>query len=113
MNSVPRNCGRTSACCAYITGYRGSTRDVSAQRRAEQAVRESEARLQDFLANATDLIHSTSPEGSFVYTNRAWRETLGYSEEEVALLNMFDVIHPDDVKHVQPSQRYAAVRPRR
>ena len=31
--------------------------------------------------------------------NRAWRETLGYAEEEVGTLSVFQVIHPDCQEH--------------
>jgi PAS domain S-box-containing protein len=30
-----------------------------------------------------------------VFVNRAWRETLGYSEEEVKHLSLVDILHPD------------------
>ena len=63
--------------------------------RSERAVRESEERLRDFLENANDLIHSVTPEGHFRYVNRAWRETLGYSEDEIPQLSLRDIISPD------------------
>jgi PAS domain S-box-containing protein len=45
--------------------------------------------------NATDLIQSCALNGQFLYVNRAWRETLGYSEAQVQQMNLFDIIHPD------------------
>jgi PAS domain S-box-containing protein len=57
--------------------------------------------FRDLCENATDLIQSVSPEGRFVYVNRAWLETLGYAAEEVAGLNVFDVIHPDSREHCE------------
>src|SRR3990172_9797702 len=63
--------------------------------RSERAVQESETRLRDFLDNANDLVQSVTPEGSFLYVNRAWRETLGYSPEDIPRLRLFDIIHPD------------------
>ena len=63
--------------------------------RSEQAVRESEERLRDFLDNANDLIQSVTPEGRFRYVNRAWRETLGYREDEIPSLSLRDVVHPN------------------
>ncbi|HUH12973.1 MAG TPA: PAS domain S-box protein [Longimicrobiales bacterium] len=68
--------------------------DVTERRQSEDALRESEERLQDFLDSANDLIQSTSPDGAFLYVNRAWRETLGYDDAEVADLNLFDILSP-------------------
>ena len=47
------------------------------------------------LDNVTDLIHSVTPGGAFVYVNRAWRETMGFDEEEMATLTLFDVVPTD------------------
>ncbi|MDB9314099.1 PAS domain S-box protein [Spirulina sp. CS-785/01] len=64
------------------------------QRTAKLRKRETE--LQDFFDNAHDLIQSVSLEtGRFEYVNRAWREVLGYTPEEVETLNLFDILHPD------------------
>ncbi|MBC7260323.1 MAG: PAS domain S-box protein [Chloroflexi bacterium] len=73
--------------------------DITERKRAEQAVRESQERLQDFLDNATDLIQMVDPQGRFLYVNRAWRKALGYSEAEVAGLTLPDIIHPDSMDH--------------
>lgn len=68
------------------------------QRQAVEArLRESEQRYQDIVDNTSDLIQCLAPDGSFLYTNRAWRETLGYSEAEVASLRLADVLHPDSM----------------
>ncbi len=75
-------------------------RDKTAKRkRTEEALRESEERYRDLLENANDLIQSVTPEGSFIYVNRAWRETLGYSEDEIPGLSLMDIIHPDSKAH--------------
>jgi PAS domain S-box-containing protein len=60
---------------------------------------ESEEGYRDLFENANDLIQSVAPDGSIQYVNRAWRETLGYSEEEISNLSLFDVIHPDSLAH--------------
>ena len=51
--------------------------------------------LLDFLEHANDLVQSVSPDGRFLYVNRAWKETLGYSDEDIKDLNIFDIITPD------------------
>jgi diguanylate cyclase (GGDEF)-like protein/PAS domain S-box-containing protein len=47
------------------------------------------------LDNVTDLIHSVTPGGAFVYVNRAWRETMGFDEQEMSTLTLFDVVPSD------------------
>ncbi|HET8632213.1 MAG TPA: EAL domain-containing protein, partial [Thermomicrobiales bacterium] len=63
--------------------------------RQAAALRESEARLRDFLDNASDLVQTVAPDGRFLSVNRAWRETLGYDEDDLAALTLFDVLHPE------------------
>ncbi len=57
--------------------------------------------FRDLCENAHDLIQSVSPEGRFLYVNRAWLRTLGYTRDEVGELNVFDVIHPDSRDHCE------------
>lgn len=65
----------------------------------EGALGESESRFRDLLENANDLVQSVRPDGSFLYVNHAWLETLGYKETEVTTLNLMDVIHPESLPH--------------
>ncbi len=67
------------------------------ERTAELA--ESEERYRDLFENANDLIQSVGSDGSILYANRAWRDTLGYGEEEIADLRFLDVVHPDSHAH--------------
>lgn len=55
--------------------------------------------LQDFIENGSDLIQSISPDGKFLFVNNAWKRTLGYSDEDIQNLNIFDIIHPDCIPH--------------
>ena len=58
-----------------------------------------EAFYQDLCENAQDLIQSVAPDGKILYVNRAWRETLGYSAEEVPDLHITQIIAPESLDH--------------
>jgi PAS domain S-box-containing protein len=65
---------------------------ASAERKAaSEQLRESEERYRDLLEHASDLVHSVRPDGSFAYVNRAWLETLGYSQSDVDRLSIWQV----------------------
>jgi diguanylate cyclase (GGDEF)-like protein/PAS domain S-box-containing protein len=65
------------------------------RRLMEKRLRESEERYVDIFDNTSDLIQCLGPDGRFLYTNRTWREVMGYTEEEVKSLSLLDVLHPD------------------
>ena len=60
-----------------------------------QQLLDSEERFLDIFNNTSDLIQCIAPDGSFIYTNNAWRKAMGYTEAEVAKLNLMDVLDPE------------------
>ena len=64
-----------------------------------ESLRESEERYRDLFENVNDLIQCVNPEGRFVYVNRAWRETLEYTEDEIEGLSIIDILDPDCREH--------------
>ncbi len=53
----------------------------------------------DLFDNTSDLIQSVAPDGRILYTNKAWRNVLGYSEKEIAQLKIWDIISPESMDH--------------
>ncbi len=70
---------------------------ISERRRASRALQQSELRYRDLLENIGDLVHSVNAQGTILYTNRAWRQKLGYELHETESMSMFQVVHPDDL----------------
>jgi len=81
-----------------IVGAVVSFRDITQSLQSQRALEESEERYRDLFENAHDLIQSVAPDGSLLYVNRAWRETLGYTEAEIPSLSVYDIIHDDDLQ---------------
>lgn len=82
-----------------ISGICGIARDITLQRQSEIALQESETHFQELFENASDLIQSVDAEGRFLFVNRAWQETLGYSAEEVQQLALADILAPESREH--------------
>ncbi len=55
--------------------------------------------FKDFFENANDLMQVVSPEGRFLYVNKKWKDVLGYSENELKDISIFDIIHPLQIEH--------------
>ncbi len=73
--------------------------DITEQKAIRDTLQKNDELLRDFLDSANDMIQIVAPDGGILYTNNAWRETLGYTEEEVASLNIRDIIHADSLPH--------------
>ena len=79
----------------------GIFRNMSEHTKNELALLQSEKRYKDLFENSSDLIQMVKPDGHFLYVNRAWRETFGYTEEEISALSIFDMISTDCQVHCQ------------
>lgn len=52
---------------------------------------------EDITDNAFDLIQSIDIRGNFMYTNKIWREKLGYTKEEIQKITIFDIVAEKDI----------------
>jgi PAS domain S-box-containing protein len=73
-------------------------RQAVRREKAEATLEEQEQRVHD-LQNASDLIHSLAPNGHFLFVNKKWQDTLGYREEDLADLTLFDILHDENREH--------------
>ncbi|NVO85232.1 PAS domain S-box protein [Hymenobacter terrestris] len=77
-----------------ITGVLFVGRDITDKQVAVRALTDNRNRLQDFLDNAHDLIQNLSIDNRFLFVNKAWKEKLGYDDEELPSLTLASVVHP-------------------
>ena len=99
--------------CAYArvpgTGGRArrlivTTRDITKEfelRRAEKALRDSEARFRALVQNSSHMVIVLDAGGGVTYASPALRRMLGYPDAGRLGHNVFDLIHPDDLKGVR------------
>lgn len=87
----------TGAVCTFV--------DISAQRRAQDALRASEERFRLLAENAADMIYRVriGPSPVFEYLNPAVQSVIGYSSDELYedLNLIFEIAHDDDVEPVR------------
>ncbi|GAB4333421.1 MAG: hypothetical protein Kow0010_19810 [Dehalococcoidia bacterium] len=61
-----------------------------------RALQASEARYRDLFENASDMMYTTDLDGNFTSGNRALREALGVSPEQLLSLNIRDILGPEE-----------------
>lgn len=55
----------------------------------------------DLVENASDLIQCVDGSGKFIYVNKSWKEKLGYADEEIENLSLWNIIHPQSREHCE------------
>ena len=89
------------------TRVAGSHTDVTDRRRAEEALRLSEARFKGLAGNAPVGIYETDAVGKCLFVNARWCWKAGMSPDEAAGHGWVSAIHPDDRDRVA-AEWYAA-----
>ena len=70
-------------------------------RQGDKALRESKEDYRKLIDTSGYLAFRVNLEGNLAFINRELAKLLGYSTEELTAINIFDLIHPEDVEHVK------------
>ncbi|MGB3056640.1 MAG: PAS domain-containing protein, partial [Candidatus Omnitrophota bacterium] len=80
-----------------ITGVVESVRDITEQKLAEKALKESEERFQQVVGSTKEWIWEVDKEGLYLYANPKIQEILGYKPEEViGKKHFYDMFMPEE-----------------
>jgi PAS domain S-box-containing protein len=86
-----------------IVGASKVARDITAQKRTEEALRVSEAHYRTLFECAPDGILIVNPEKCYVDANAAMCRMLGYTRDELVGLHASDIVAESDVEHIDPT----------
>lgn len=82
-----------------ITGSIGVIRDITERKEMEGALRESENRFRQVVANAKEWIWEVDADGLYTYASPIVEKILGYKPDEIlGKKHFYDFFHPDEAR---------------
>ncbi len=84
-----------------VMGLLGVSRDITARRRAEEALQKSEDKHRVLLASISDGVYQLDTRGYFSYMNRVSLERTGLTPENLSSVHFLDIVTPDEREKTQ------------
>jgi len=81
-----------------VTGLLAICTDLSAAKRTEHALRESQERYRDLFENSNEMIATLSPRGRYLYVNPAWQSHFGLGADDFEGLISFESAFPPETQ---------------
>ena len=78
----------------------GYIRDISERKKAEHALRESEARFRNLADNSPVMIWLSDDRGDRNWFNRVWLDFVGFELSDQLDNQWYEAVHPDDLDRV-------------
>lgn len=82
-----------------VTHYLAIQKDVTEQKQAEEALRESEARFRQVADMTGEWIWEQDPQGHYIYSSSAVKKILGYEPEEIIGRHYLELFTSNDRRH--------------
>ena len=86
-----------------VVGSIGVMKDISARKRIEKTLEESEKKFKLLYEKAPVPYHTLSPEGSITDVNEKWCQAFGYTKDEICGKSIFDFISEKEKTSAQKS----------
>ncbi|GLI33620.1 PAS domain S-box protein [Desulforhabdus amnigena] len=93
-----------------ILGYQGIFRDITAYKKAEEALRESEARYRAIVEDQTELIFRSLPDQTITFVNNAFCRYFERKQEELIGAGFLPFLVDEDHKKVR--EHFASLNPK-
>ncbi|WP_082540572.1 EAL domain-containing protein [Pseudolabrys sp. Root1462] len=84
-----------------VIGIVGTYMDISARKRLEEAIRESEKRYRDLVESTTDYVWEINEKRLYTYVSPSVTKLLGYTSEELVGKPMFMILHADEAERFE------------
>ncbi len=84
-----------------VVALEGFIADITRQTRADELVRESEARYRLLAENVSDLVCLHDLEGVYFYASPSSLELLGYAPEDLVGKSLYDFMHEEEIPCVR------------
>ena len=79
-----------------VTHFIAVKQDITKRKQAEEALQRSERYFRALTEHASDVVTVLNPDGTVRYRSPSATRIVGYAPEELAGVNDFDLVHPDD-----------------
>jgi PAS domain S-box-containing protein len=99
--------GEFDPAAGRVTRIVGAATDITAAKRAQEALAESEARYHNLFEQVADAILVHDTQGRFLDANQVACQRLGYTHDEMLAMNLRQVIDPDPTGRV--AERMATI----
>ncbi len=83
-----------------LLGFQGADRDITSQMRAEEALRESEARFRSLVEATSDWIWEVDADEKYTYASPKLKDLLGYEPSEVIGKTPYELMLPEEASRV-------------
>jgi PAS domain S-box-containing protein len=83
----------------------GTILDITDRILAEEAIRESEARLRQLADAMPQIVYTSGPDGLADYANQQWSQYVGVPVEQSIGRKWMEAVHPDDLESIEQRVR--------
>ncbi len=85
-----------------ISGIVVNARDITRRKMAEKELKKNEERFKAVIDSIAEIILVANGEGDVKLIGEPIFQVLGYTPDEVGSINLFDLLHPDDLETIIP-----------